>query len=88
MEYFNHLNEEKKMNIINKTKQTFNAELEKIARANIIKKLQNQGIDYRDLASSDFQNLIEDEKEILESDTKKVGAGIGIGLAISMLIGI
>ena len=76
------------MNIINKTKNSFNNEIEKIAKANIIKKLQKQGIDYRDLKSSDFRNLIEDEKEILESDTKKVGMGIGIGLVISMLTGI
>ena len=76
------------MNIINKAKDSFNDEIEKIARANIIKKLQKQGIDYRDLKSSDFRNLIEDEKEILESDTKKVGMGIGIGLVISMLTGI
>lgn len=76
------------MNIINKTKDSFSDEIEKIARANIIKKLQKQGIDYRDLKSDDFRNLIEDEKEILESDSKKVGVGIGIGLVISMLTGI
>ncbi len=76
------------MNILTKTKEAFNTEFEKLARANIIKKLQKQGIDYRDLKSDDFRNLIEDEKEILESDTKKVGAGIGIGLAITMLTGI
>ncbi len=76
------------MNILTKTKEAFNTEFEKLARANIIKKLQKQGIDYRDLKSDDFRNLIEDEKEILESDTKKVGAGIGIGLVITMLTGI
>lgn len=76
------------MNIIKQTKKSFNNEIEKIARANIIKKLQKQGIDYRDLESSDFKNLIKDEKEILESDTKKVGMGIGIGLILSMLTGI
>ena len=75
------------MNILNKTKKTFNTEIEKIARTNIITKLQKQGIDYRELSSEDFNNLIKDEKMILESDTKKVGLGIGIGLAISMLTG-
>jgi len=76
------------MKIIDKTKQTFNTEIEKIARTNIITKLQKHGIDYRELSSEEFSNLIEDEKMILESDTKKVGMGIGIGLAISMLTGI
>jgi len=75
------------MNILNKTKQTFNQEIEKIARTNIKQKLQKQGIDYRDLEPYEFESLVEAEREILESDTKKVGLGIGIGIAISMLTG-
>ena len=75
------------MNLLNKTKQTFNHEIEKIARTNIKQKLQKQGIDYRDLEPYEFESLVEAEREILESDTKKVGLGIGIGLAISMLTG-
>ena len=75
------------MNLLNKTKQTFNQEIEKIARTNIKQKLQKQGIDYRELEPVEFQSLVEAEREILESDTKKVGLGIGIGIAISMLTG-
>lgn len=76
------------MKFLSKAKTSFNTEIEKIARTNIITKLQKHGIDYRELSSEEFENLIEDEKMILESDTKKVGMGIGIGLAISMLTGI
>jgi hypothetical protein len=75
------------MNLLNKTKQTFNQEIEKIARTNIKQKLQKQGIDYRELEPVEFESLVEAEREILESDTKKVGLGIGIGIAISMLTG-
>ncbi len=76
------------MNIITKAKTTFDTEIEKIARTNIKEKLFKQGINYQELSNSDFESLVESEKEILESDTKKVGLGIGIGLAISMLTGI
>ena len=76
------------MNIITKTKESFNHEFQKIARANVIRKLEKQGIDHSELLSSEFDELLEDELEILESDSKKVGLGIGIGVAITMLTGI
>lgn len=76
------------MNIINQAKESFNTEFEKLARANIVRKLEKQGIDHNDLLSSDFNDLVADEIKILESDSKKVGMGIGVGLAISMLTGI
>ena len=76
------------MNILSKAMTTFDTEIEKIARANIIEKLYKHDIDYLKLSDSDFDTLVEAEKEILESDTKKVGLGIAIGLGISMLTGI
>ncbi len=75
------------MNIINKAKTSFNHEFEKIARNNIIRKLEKQGIDHNELTSSDLNGLIADEIKILEADTKKVGAGIGIGIVLSMFLG-
>jgi hypothetical protein len=75
------------MDLLRKTKDTFNNEFEKLARANIVRKLEKQGIDYRELDSSDFNELVADEIKILESDTKKVGAGIAIGIVASMLLG-
>ena len=71
-----------------KAKQTFLDEVEQHARKNIIKKLEKQGIDYKVLTDVDFDDLVASEIEILESDTKKVGVGIGIGLVISALTGI
>ena len=75
------------MNIINQAKTSFNHEFEKLARQNIIRKLEKQGSDHNALVSSDLNGLIADEIKILEADTKKVGAGIGIGLVLSMLVG-
>ena len=76
------------MNILTKAKTTFGNEIQKIAIANVIEKLYKQDIDHLKLSDSDFDALVEAEKEILESDTKKVGLGIAIGLGISMLTGI
>jgi len=75
------------MNIINKAKTTLNQEVTKVARNNIIRKLKAQGIDHNELSLTDMNELIADEIKILESDTKKVGMGVGIGLAISLLTG-
>jgi len=76
------------MKIIDRTKKSFNTEFKKLAKANIIRKLENQGIGHHDLLASEFNELVADEIKILESDTKKVGLGIGIGIAITMLTGI
>ena len=69
-------------------KNNLDTEVNKYARKNIIAKLQKQGIDYKQLADSDFEELLADEIEILKSDSKKVGAGIGIGILISLVTGI
>ena len=75
------------MKSIEKAKESFNYEIQKLAENNIIRKLQKQDIDYTELSPYDFEELVEDEAKILESDSKKVGLGIGIGLAISLLTG-
>jgi len=75
------------MNIFSETKQRFNDEIEKLAHSNVVKKLQKEGVNPDSLSSIEFQKLVDMEKEILKSDTKKVGVGIGIGFLISSLIG-
>jgi len=75
------------MSLIKKTKETFNHEFEKLARENLIRKLDKQGITHTDLNALEFKELLKAEIEILESDTKKVGAGIAIGIVTSMLLG-
>jgi len=76
------------MQILDQAKEELLNELEKFARRNIIKKLEKQGISYLDLNDDEFEMLVADEKEILKSDSKKVGMGVGIGIAISLLTGI
>ena len=70
-----------------KIKKIFKNGFKKTARENLIHKLEKQGIAYTELHSSEFHELLKAERGILESDTKKVGAGIGIGLVLSMLLG-
>lgn len=74
--------------MFNDIKESVDSEVKKYARSNIITKLEKQGINYIELQESDFDALVEDEIEILKSDTKKVGTGIGIGLLISLVTGI
>ena len=69
-------------------KEDFGKEVQKYARKNIIAKLEKQSIDYKQLDQSDFDGLVADEIQILKSDSKKVGAGIGIGILISLVTGI
>ncbi|EDZ63071.1 hypothetical protein SMGD1_2052 [Sulfurimonas gotlandica GD1] len=71
-----------------KMKENFTSEVEKYARKNIIAKLKVQDIDYLQLDDADFNGLVSDEIKILNSDSKKVGAGIGIGILITLVTGI
>ena len=74
--------------MFNEAKKNFENEVQKYARKNIINKLENQEIDYKQLSDSAFSDLVTDEIEILKSDSKKVGSGIGIGILISLVTGI
>ena len=74
--------------MFNETKKNFDAEVQKYARKNIMKKLEDQGVDYKLLTDEAFEGLVSDEIEILKSDSKKVGAGIGIGILFSLVTGI
>ena len=74
--------------MFNETKQNFETEVNKFATNNIIKKLEEQGLDYKELEDSAFNDLVSDEVEILKSDSKKVGVGIGIGILFSLVTGI
>jgi hypothetical protein len=74
--------------MFNETKKNFEIEVNRYATRNIIKKLKKQGIDYQQLEDSAFKDLVADEIEILKSDSKKVGVGIGIGILFSLVTGI
>jgi len=74
--------------MFNETKKNFEIEVNKFATKNIIKKLEEQGIDCQQLEDSAFNDLVVDEIEILKADSKKVGTGIGIGILFSLVTGI
>ena len=61
--------------------------IKKVAQSNLLKRLNSQGINRADISNEKFDELLDMEIEILKNDGKKVGAGIGIGLAISFLSG-
>ena len=74
--------------MLKETQQNFHREIKKFARKNIIKKLEDQGIDYHQLDDNAFNELVANEIEILKADTKKVGVGIGLGILFSLVTGI
>lgn len=74
--------------MFNQAKKSFDIEISKYATKNIIIKLKKEGIDYQQLEDSAFNDLVSDEIEILKSDSKKVGTGIGIGILFSLVTGI
>jgi hypothetical protein len=74
--------------MLNEVKKNFEIEVDKYARKNIIKKLEDQGIDYKQLTDEAFNKLMADEIEILKSDSKKVATGVGIGILLSLVTGI
>jgi hypothetical protein len=64
-----------------------NQGVRKLAENSLLKKLNEQGISRSDLTNEKFEELLNLEIDIIKNDGKKVGAGIGIGLAISFLSG-
>jgi len=64
-----------------------NQNVRKIAESSLIKKLNTQGINRNDLTNDKFEELLLLEIEIIKNDGKKVGAGIAVGIGISLLTG-
>ncbi len=58
-----------------------------MAKSSLIKKLNEQGINKNDLGNEKFEELLLLEIEIMKNDGKKVGAGIAVGIGISLLTG-
>lgn len=76
------------MAFLKETREHLNTEIDRYARANVVKKLRKMDVDPDDIAAEELEELVEKEREILKHDTKKVGLGIGIGIALSLLTGI
>jgi hypothetical protein len=58
-----------------------------MAENSLIKKLNTQGINRSDLTDNKFEELLNLEMDIIKNDGKKVGAGIAVGIGISLLTG-
>lgn len=61
--------------------------IKKVAQSNLLKRLNSQGINRADISNEKFDELLDMEIEILKNDGKKVGAGIAVGIGISLLTG-
>jgi hypothetical protein len=64
-----------------------NQGVSKLAENSLIKKLNEQGINRSDLTNEKFEELLNLEIDIIKNDGKKVGAGIAVGIGISLLTG-
>lgn len=64
-----------------------NQGVKKMAENSLIKKLNAQGINRSDLTDNKFEELLNLEMDIIKNDGKKVGAGIAVGIGISLLTG-
>ena len=64
-----------------------NQGVKKMAEKSLIKKLNTQGINRSDLTDNKFEELLNLEMDIIKNDGKKVGAGIAVGIGISLLTG-
>lgn len=73
--------------MFNQVQNEFDKSVRKMAESNLLKKLNKKGINRADLNEEKFTELIEMEIDIIKSDGKKVGAGIGVGVAITLLTG-
>lgn len=75
------------MGIMSKTSKAFDDEIGKIAQKSLDTRLVKAGIDPKALAHAEYQELLESEITVLKSDTKKVGSGVLIGIALSLITG-
>ena len=73
--------------MFNEIQNEFDSNIRKMAVSNLNKKLNKQGIQKEDISDEKFNELLEMELDILKSDGKKVGAGIAVGVGISLLTG-
>ncbi len=73
--------------MLNDIQKEFDSNIKKLAQSNLIKKLKKQGIQKEDISEEKFNELLEMELDILKSDGKKVGAGVAVGIGISVLTG-
>jgi hypothetical protein len=73
--------------MFNDIQNEFDKNIKNIAQSNLLKRLNSQGINRAAISNEKFDELLDMEIEILKNDGKKVGAGIAVGIGISLLTG-
>jgi hypothetical protein len=73
--------------MFNDVQKEFDQSVRKMAESSLLKKLGDQGLNKSDLTNEKFHELLSNEIEIMKSDGKKVGTGIGVGVALTLLTG-
>lgn len=63
------------------------SEVAAAARKLAIQKLKDQGVDYRDLADADFDEIVKNREDILALDVKRVGLTTALAIALTVLTG-
>lgn len=73
--------------MFDEAQKEFDKSVRTMAENSLLKKLNKQGLQRVDLSDEKFNELLLDEVEILKADGKKVGAGVGIGIVLSLITG-
>ncbi len=73
--------------MFNDVQNELDSNIRKLAESSLIKKLKKQGIERRDILNKKFEELLDLEIEIIKSDGIKVGAGMAVGIGISIFTG-
>ncbi len=73
--------------MFDEAQKEFDKSVRTMAENSLLKKLNKQGLQRADLSDEKYNELLSDEVEILKADGKKVGAGVGIGIVLSLITG-
>lgn len=73
--------------MFNDVQNELDSSIRNLAQSSLIKKLKKQGLEKSDISEEKFKELLDLEIEIIKSDGKKVGAGMAVGIGISILTG-
>lgn len=73
--------------MFDEAQKEFDKSVRTMAENSLLKRLNKQGLQRVDLSDEKFNELLLDEVEILKADGKKVGAGVGIGIVLSLITG-
>ncbi len=73
--------------MFDEAQKEFDKSVRTMAENSLLKRLNKQGLQRVDLSDEKYNELLLDEVEILKADGKKVGAGVGIGIVLSLITG-